>query len=128
MYKADITSTTINKGLLTVEVLFYSNNDSFKDVFQTNQQQDESWLEDQIERKLNNLNSLIKIKESIVIGPYQKTEKVLDVEAKKYHEKTILYHNYMNTARTGIINYDRPVITELREWLRNNFKDEYLQQ
>lgn len=26
----------------------------------------------------------------------------------------------------GTIAYDRPVIKELREWLRDNFKDEYL--
>lgn len=32
----------------------------------------------------------------------------------------------MTEARLGPIDYDRPVIKELREWLRANFKDEYL--
>ena len=126
MYKADILSTKINKGLLSVEVSFYSDEDTFNDTFETNQYQDESWIGDQIDRKLKHLNSLALIKDSITIGTYEPGKKVPESEKEMYREKTSLYLQYMNTARTGIINYDRPIIIELREWLRANFKDEYI--
>jgi len=126
MYKADIVSTKINRGVLSVEVLFHNDEDTFTDTIETNQYQNDSWIGEQIERRLKHLNSLLLIKDSITIGSYQKTEKEPKLEHEIYQEKTTLYLNYMNTARMGIITHDRPVIIELREWLRANFKDEYL--
>lgn len=126
MYKAEIVSKKINKGLLIVEVLFTSDEDSFSDIIETNQYQDNSWIGEQIERRLKHLNSLANIKDAIVLGSYQKNEQPPKSELEIYQEKTALYHNYMATARLGVINYDRPIITELRQWLRDNFKDEYL--
>jgi hypothetical protein len=32
---------------------------------------------------------------------------------------------YMDIARMGIIQHDKPIIIELKEWLILNFKDEY---
>lgn len=37
-----------------------------------------------------------------------------------------LYAKYMNIARQGFIQSDREIITTLRNWLRENFKDEYV--
>lgn len=126
MYKADIVSIKINRGVLSVEVLFYNDEDTFMDTIETNQYQNDSWIGEQIERRLKHLNSLALIKDNIAIGSYHKTERGPKTDHEIYQEKTNLYLNYMNTARMGIINHDRPVIAELREWLRSNFKDEYL--
>ena len=126
MYKADIISTKINRGVLSVEVLFHNDEDTFTDTIETNQYQNDSWIGEQIERRLKHLNSLSLIKDNITIGSYQKTERGPKTEQEIYQEKTNLYLNYMNTARMGIIPYDRPIIAELKEWLRDNFKDEYL--
>lgn len=126
MYKADIVSTKINKGLLSVEVLFHNDKDTFTDIFETNQYQNDSWIGEQIERRLKHLNSLTLIKDSIVIGACQPSKSLEKSDRDTYYEKRTLYLNYMNEARMGTITYDRPVIIELREWLRNNFKDEYL--
>lgn len=126
MYKADIVSTKINRGVLSVEVLFYSDTDTFTDTIETNQYQDDAWIGEQIERRLKHLNSLYLIRDNITIGSYQKSERTSKTEHEIYQEKTRLYLNYMNTARMGIVAHDRPVISELREWLRANFKDEYL--
>lgn len=126
MYKADILSTKINKGLLSVEVSFYNDEDTFKDTFETNQYQSEFWIGEQIERRLKHLNSLSLVKDSVIIGTYQPKKNGPKLEKEIYQEKTTQYLNYMNIARTGIINHDRPNIIELREWLRANFKDEYV--
>ena len=126
MYKASIVSTKISKGLLSVEVSFDSEEDSFTDRFETNQYQENSWLEEQITRKLRHLNSLSLIKDSIGIGPFQPSESPPKSDRDVYFEKRTLYLNYMSEARTGSIKYDRPIIAELLAWLRANFKDEYL--
>ncbi len=126
MYKAAIVSTKISKGILSVEVSFSNDDDTFSDTFETNQYQDSSWIGEQIERRLKHLNSLSLIKEGIAIGSYRQIQKEAKTEHEIYQEKTTLYLNYMNAARMGIVAHDRPVISELREWLRSNFKDEYL--
>ncbi len=126
MYQAKILNTSIVKGVLRVEVQFQSNEDVFTDIIETNQYQNESWIGEQIERRLKHLNSLALVKDSITIGSYKPGQPVDKSEKDLYDEKTVLYLNYMNTARMGIINHDRPVIKELREWLRANFKDEFL--
>lgn len=127
MYNAEIISTTINKGILSVEVKFSNNEDSFIDTIQTNQHQDSFWIGEQIERRLKHLNSLSQIKDSITLGTYQPSP-VTKTEKQFYDEETIRYHNYMNKARLGVIGYDHPVIAKLLKWLRDNFKDEYLDQ
>lgn len=125
MYKANILSTKINNGRLIVEVFFHSEEDSFNDTFETGQYQNDNWIGEQITRRLSHLNSLYAVKNNISIGPYHE-KVVIKSDKDLYHEKTTLYLNYMNTARLGIITHDLPVIAELREWLRKNFKDEYI--
>lgn len=125
MYKAIIESAEISNGRLVVTVLFNSDNDSFKDSFDTNQYQNMSWIREQIGRKLNQLNSLYAIKDSISIGPFNDT---INVKTDKdiFYEKASHYTRFMDTARMGIIKHDRPIIAELRKWLEENFKDEYI--
>lgn len=128
MYNAEIISTIISKGILSVEVLFSNNKDSFTDIIQTNQYQNDSWIGEQIERRLKHLNSLSQIKDSIALGTYIPGKPVAKTEKDIYDEETIRYFNYMNKARLGVIGYDHPVIAKLFKWLKDNFKDEYLDQ
>lgn len=125
MYQATIQSTEINNGRLKVGVIFQSENDSFEDTFETNQYQNDSWIGEQIERRLSHLNSLTFLKENIPIGPYHKAIK--EKTGKDiFYEKAAQYTRFMDTARMGVIRHDRPIIVELRKWLEDNFKDEYI--
>jgi hypothetical protein len=125
MYTADILSKKIINGRLTVEVSFHNEEETFSDTFETAQYQDDAWIGEQITRRLRHLNSLYILKDAINIGPF--TEKnVVKTEREIYQEKNTLYQNYMNWARMGIITHDRPIIVELREWLRTNFKEEFM--
>ena len=125
MYKANITDTNIQGGRLIVSVLFFNDTQSFTDTFETNQYQNESWIGEQISRRLSHLNSLPTLKASIVIGAFHETPRV-KTDREVYQEKAARYLKFMDVARMGIIRHDRPIIGELREWLGNNFKDEYV--
>lgn len=126
MYKAEITNKRLSNGRLSVDVSFENENgDKFTDTFETSQYQDTSCIGEQIKRKLSHINSLPKVAEKIETGPFNeiiapKTEKEI------YQEKASMYMKYMNIARMGFIQSDRKIILELREWLRQNFKDEYV--
>jgi len=125
MYTATINNKNFSGGKLTVEVTYSNGNENITDTHEVNQKQDSNWLKNIIERKLNDLNSLSDIKESIVTGVFNE-----EVETKSekdlYYEKASQYIKYMDIARMGLIQHDRPIIIELREWLKSNFKDEYV--
>ncbi len=126
MYKAEITNKSLSNGRLSVEVSFENENgDKFTDTFETSQFQDTSWIGEQIKRKLSHINSLTNVAEKIEAGPFNEIT-VPKTEKEIYQEKAALYLKYMNVARLGFIQSDRKIITDLREWLRQNFKDEYV--
>ena len=125
MYQADIVGKTMNNGRLRVEVSFFDGKDSFTDTFETVQNQDDTWIGEQIKRRIKHLNSLDSLKENIAIGSFQEVS-ATKTDAEIYQEKRAIYLNFMNEARMGVIPYDRPAIVELKEWLKNNFQDEYL--
>lgn len=125
MYTAIINKKKFSGGKLTVEVIYTNGNENIIDTHEANQSQELSWLENIISRKLKDLNSLSDINDSIVIGPFSKWEQI-ESEKDIYYKKAIAYTRYMAIARNGFIKSDRPIIIELREWLINNFKDEYV--
>jgi len=126
MYQAEIVGKKILRGLLIVDVSFSDGEDTFVETFETNQDQNLSWLDEQVQRKLGHLNSLAAIKDSIAIGAFVPSEPAAKTDAEIYQEKKSLYLDYMNEARLGSIPYDKPIIVELKEWLKENFRDEYL--
>ena len=127
MYKADITNTSIKLGRLIVEVKFYNDSESFSEIFETSQGQKDTWIGEQIKQRLKHLNSLASLKDSIQLGVFTDIQKE-KTESELYYEKAALYLKYMDVARMGLIQSDRPIIGELRTWLRENFKDEFIPQ
>lgn len=125
MYIATIKNKTFVNGKLTVEVNYNNGKETVSDTYDSNQTQDESWLSDRIKRKLNDLNSLSVINDSIIIGEF-KFEDSDKSDKEIYQDKATQYMKYMDIARMGIIQSDRPIINELREWLKENFKNEYV--
>lgn len=126
MYNAEIIDKKIENGRLSVIVSFENEKgEKFNDTFETTQYQDTSWIGEQIKRKLTHLNSLPTVLNGIEVGAYNEVvPKKTDKEI--YQEKAMLYTKYMNVARLGFIQSDRKIILDLRDWLRNNFKDEYI--
>lgn len=125
MYTANINSKTFKNGKLTVEVTYSNGNENITDIHDVIHSQDSNWINDIINRKLNDLNSLSNINDSIVIGEFKEND-LIESERDIYYKKATAYNRYMSIARNGFINHDRPIITELKEWLKSNFKDEYV--
>lgn len=126
MYTAEIKNKALSNGRLSVNVLFEDENGNrLFETFETAHFQDISWIGEQIKNKLSHLNSLPNVFEKIEVGPFNE---IIPVKTEKdvYLEKAELYTKYMNIARLGFIKSDRKIILELREWLRDNFKDEYV--
>lgn len=126
MYQAEITGKAISRGVLSVEVSFSDGSEAFTETFTTNQYQKESWIGEQIERRLKHLNSLFLVRDSIAIGTFQQGEPTTKTDIEIYQEKRAMYLNYRNEALIGLISYERPIVVELKEWLIANFKDEYI--
>jgi hypothetical protein len=124
MWTANIDNKIFKSGKLTVIVTYTNGNENITENHEVTQKQDTNWLNDIINRKLNDLNSLSDINDSIVIGIFNE-----EVKAKSdkdlYYENASKYMKYMDIARMGIIQHDKPIIIELKEWLILNFKDEY---
>ena len=125
MYIANINSKTFKNGKLTVEVTYSNGNENITESHEVTQSQDINWLNDIINRKLKDLNSLSDINDSIVIGQFNKEAKIKS-DRDLYYEKASQYMKYMDIARIGFIQHDRPIIIKLKEWLADNFKEEYV--
>ena len=126
MYKATITKKKLEKDKLAVEVTFEnSGGTTYVESFETNQFQDPDWLTRHIARYLQNLNSFEALHENIVLGPFVPPT-AENPNRDLYKQNAMAYMQYMEIARLGIIPSDRPIISELRAWLRTHFKDEYL--
>ena len=107
MYTANIDSKTFKGGKLTVVVTYSNGNENITEPHEVTQSQDTNWLNDIIKRKLNDLNSLSDISESIIIGSFNKEVQVKS-DRDLYYEKASQYMKYMDIARMGIIQSDRP--------------------
>lgn len=125
MWTANIDNKTFKGGKLTVVVTYSNGNENITDTHEVTQKQDVNWLNDIINRKLNDLNSISEINDSIIIGDFVLKE-TSNTNKDLYYKKASEYMKYMDIARMGIIQHDRPIIVELKEWLKNNFKNEYV--
>ena len=124
MYTANIDSKTFSGGKLTVKVTYSNGNENITEDLIYTQAQDENYIDDIISRKLNDLNSLSNLYDSIVIGNYNLKE-TSDSDKDLYYKKASEYMKFMNIASMGLISHDRAIIIELNTWLKANFKDEY---
>lgn len=125
MYIATINNKTFKSGKLTIEVTYSNGNENITEPHEVTQSQDVNWLNDIINRKLKDLNSLSDINDSIIIGEFNNKVQVKS-DKDLYYEKASQYMKYMEIARMGIILHDRPIIVELKDWLILNFKDDYI--
>lgn len=124
MYTANIDRKTFSGGKLTVKVTYSNGNENITEDLIYTQAQDENYINDIISRKLNDLNSLSNLYDSIVIGNYNLKE-ASNSDKDLYYKKASEYMKFMNIARMGLIPHDRAIIIELNTWLKANFKDEY---
>lgn len=147
MYEALVKSTDLSNGMLTVEVEF-TNTDTqevFTDEFQTNQGQDESWLDTQVKNRLTQLNALPALKDSIAVNtaitldtpaPVRQSQTrvnngaQLDDDAQAARDEYVAdyatFQQMINALSQGIIASDNADFVALKQKLSDNFSTDYL--
>lgn len=133
-YTATITNKTIADGLLSVDVLFESEDKSRRimDCFQTRSSQDENWLANMIASKQQNLEALDAFEKTIPMGdivPPPTEEQVPTVELsprEQYKAAYALFVKMTSLIAQGLLDTSNPDFSALQQKLKENFKPEYL--
>lgn len=131
-YIATILNKTIKNGILKVTVTFSNNetNDSFNFDFSTTQNQTDTWLNEQIQNKLQHLNSLPNVLNSIQIGStISQTETQstsVNTSYEDYKNNLKRFQQMVNAIQKGIITKDNPDFIALKDQLSADFSIDYI--
>jgi hypothetical protein len=130
------TATPINKiitnGVLVVTVTFSNsdNGDSFNFDFSTTQVQSETWLEEQVQNKLSNLNALPVALDSIEIGnliqPTQPSTTNTNIDYEQYKANLKTFQQMVNAIQQGVMTKDNPAFIALKAQLTADFSVDYI--
>lgn len=130
------TATPINKiitnGVLVVTVTFSNsdNGDSFNFDFSTTQVQSETWLEEQVQNKLSNLNVLPVALDSIEIGnliqPTQPSTTNTNIAYEQYKANLKTFQQMVNAIQQGVMTKDNPAFIALKAQLTADFSVDYI--
>lgn len=130
-WTATINSKIITNGMLKVNVSFSDGTQTFSENYETRSGQDANWLNDNIKRRMDDLTSVEIFAESITVGAYevksaeQTTEPTLTGKAL-YQHRLKLFEAMVSAIRKGIITDTNTSFVNLKNWLKNNFADEYI--
>jgi hypothetical protein len=131
-------SEIVPPGTLRVNVQFINSADTsknFNHVFETSQKQDESWIQNQIRERLFHLNELPNL--HALVQKKQGEEILHDVrpgdplaglspEAAEWKRNYDYFHKYATLSMEQIVESEHAKFVELRKWLKENFRDEYI--
>lgn len=132
MYKATIKNKEIIDGMFSVDVEFtdLDNDKRFTERFETNQAQTDTWIEDQVARKIANLERLSEMSESTEIGSNISSRKnpVLQKSPDRIEFENDLanFSRFVSAAQQGIASRESAEFIAMRDKLKANFSTEYL--
>ena len=129
-WTTEITSKIIVDGLLKVEVAFSDGKQIFKDRYETRNLQDDNWLNDNIKRRISDLDGVIALADTIVKGEYIVKEP-LPVEPvitpKELYQKSLRKYNVLlRFVNDGIIENTNKDFVEAKDYLIKNFDISYI--
>lgn len=130
MYTAKIISKSITDGLLTVVIEYSDGKTSFQDKMVSRSGQADDWVEQEVKRRIAELEGLSALQSKISTGAVSvATEKPVGVKTAKdtYAEKLREFEAWLNALRQGVTTVDRPAFVALKQWLHDNWQDEYLE-
>lgn len=129
-YIATPINKTITNGVLVVTVTFSNSDsgDSFNFDFSTTQVQSETWLEEQIQNKLSNLNALPIVLDNIEIGtPVQPTQPATPNTAYETYKANLKrFQQMVNAIQQGVMTKDNPAFIALKAQLAADFSIDYI--
>lgn len=129
-YTATVLNTDLTADLLTVVVQFMSEDGSRSttDTFQTKSAQDPNWLSLAVTRKINELEGLDEFAKTITVGEIALTPKdeAATTEKDTYKEKLAQFERMITAYRKGLMSETDGEFVNLQQWLKDNFKSDYL--
>ena len=131
-YIATPINKTITNGVLVVTVTFSNsdNGDSFNFDFSTTQVQSETWLEEQIQNKLSNVNALPIVLDNIEIGtPIQPDQPSIintNTAYEQYKANLKTFQQMVNAIQQGVMTKDNPAFIALKAQLTADFSVDYI--
>ena len=131
-YTATPINKTITNGVLVVTVTFNNsdNGDSFNYDFSTTQVQSETWLEEQIQNKLSNVNALPIVLDNIEIGtPIQPDQPSIintNTAYEQYKANLKTFQQMVNAIQQGVMTKDNPAFIALKAQLTADFSVDYI--
>ena len=132
MWTTKITQKQIVSGLLQVVVEFTDGTQTFTDRYETRSTQDVNWLNDNIARRISDLEGVVSFADSITVGAFvpTKTVEVVVDESKltpkeRYARKLQKFEKLTNTIKKGIINDTDPDFVATKAWLTTNWNINY---
>jgi hypothetical protein len=131
-YIATPINKTITNGVLVVTVTFSNSDtgDSFNFDFSTTQVQSETWLEEQIQNKLSNVNALPIVLDNIEIGtpiqPDQPSTTNTNTVYEQYKANLKTFQQMVNATQQGVMTKDNPAFIALKAQLTADFSVDYI--
>ena len=131
-YIATPINKTITNGVLVVTVTFSNsdNGDSFNFDFSTTQVQSETWLDEQIQNKLSNVNALPIVLDNVEIGtPIQPDQPSIintNTAYEQYKANLKTFQQMVNAIQQGVMTKDNPAFIALKAQLTADFSVDYI--
>lgn len=129
-WTAEVTGKNYVGGTLEVTVTYTDGKRIFNDKLVSRSDQAPDWLENEIKRRLTDLEGLDKLAAVIAPGPVVPGTKppveeptARDVYAAKLRE----FEAWLSALRQGVTTIDRPAFVTLKQWLLDNWQDNYIE-
>lgn len=131
-YTAEITKKEIGEGKLTIHVVFKSLDGSkiVRDSFTTRSKQDDNWFNNNISRKLKELEELDDFTDLFEVGEVVIDPNVVVVEPdnlkKQYKKDLERFNKLVQILRQGFIEQDHVEFVALQQRLKDDFSVDYI--
>lgn len=130
-FSANVVSKFWKGGLLTVEVEYTDGARTFQDNLVSRHDQAPDWVEQAVARRLAELDGLDKLAAVITVGPVApgaKKQPVFEPSPRAvYAAKLLEFEAWLSALRQGVVTVDRKAFVDLKQWLRDNWQDEYIE-
>lgn len=128
-WTTEIKSKTIVNGLLQVVVEFNDGTQTFTDRYETRSLQDANWLNDNVVRRINDLEGVVTFAGTINVGVFVPTAIVVEVvvdETKltpkeRYARKLKKFESLTSAIKKGIISNTDVDFLATKQWLTDNW-------
>lgn len=129
-FSAAVIGKAWRNGQLFVELEYTDGDRLFRDTMVSRSGQGSDWVQREVARRLRDLTKLDELADSIQLGKVDISEDTPTVdpasEKEVYRIKLRLFEHFVSVLAKGFSTQDNQDFVDLKLWLTDNFKTEYL--